>query len=87
MTKNKEVKQSFYNYDKMLLSYISALNKCDTQNELNDFSEYAVSGFIDAPDALLDYLKESIRNKMSGLAQRDKIDLGKLRAISKNTSL
>jgi len=79
---HKEVKQSYYDYDKILIGYISALNKCDTHKEVLYFRTTALAGFKDAPDELLLYLNNSINNKIQSLAKKELIDLGMLKSIA-----
>lgn len=87
--KIKEVKQEvvksqgYYDYEKIFMQLQTALNKCESQSELDSFEKLA-EGFKkqDAPETLVDYLNISIKNKMITIAKRENIDLGKLRAIS-----
>ena len=80
----KDVKQSFYDYDKIFFNLMTALNKCETEKELTHFTKSLADTFNDAPDELLSYLTESIKNKMMRISTREELDLSKLRAISNN---
>lgn len=77
------VNAEYYNYEKIFMQLQSALNKCESPQELKSF-EKLTDGFKQqgAPEELIDYLEKSIKNKMIALAKKENIDLGKLRAIS-----
>lgn len=81
----KDVKQSFYNYDKLFIGLMTSLNKCETKKELAYFISSVSKGFEDAPEELVQYLNSSIRNKYASLERKEEIDLSRLRAISNNT--
>lgn len=80
----EEVSQSYYNYDKIFIKLMVALNICETKKQLDYFSSSLADDFRqNAPTELVEYLNSSIKNKIISLAKRDNLDLGKLRAISK----
>lgn len=81
---HKEVKRSYYDYDKIFIGYMSALTKCDTQKEIQYLKNTATEGLKDAPDELVVYFNESVKNKIKGLFKKEDIDLIKLRLIAKS---
>ena len=79
----QEVRQDYYNYEKIFLELITDLNKCETKSELDYFLKLS-EGFKKqgASKTLTNYLDESIQNKITSLKNKQEINYTKLRSFN-----
>jgi len=83
---SKEVKQSFYDLNKTYIDLVSYINESETKKKLLSIKETHIQDFIKkgAEQVMVDYLYDSINNKIKQLQRKDELNLGKLRTISNN---
>ena len=76
--------QDYYNYEKIFMQLVGALNKCETKSEMDSFIRILLTDFkkSGAPKSLIDYLHASINSKTNSLTRRNDLDYTKLIKMS-----